>query len=114
MYWLLWAAGLDPAQFRGPKDGILRGPSGLIWGDPSWRLGEEYPERMRTRAKESRHCVIIGHQIEVYPSDGGRWGVAVDGQEQVTRYGNSYAAWAVGAAESYRQGRVAGCPPMHD
>jgi hypothetical protein len=79
------------------------------------RLGEEYGGCMRTRAKEGRECVILGHRLEVYLSGDDCWGVAVDGQELLTtRLGNSYAAWAVGAAESYRQGRVAGSPPVQD
>jgi hypothetical protein len=69
---------------------------------------------MRTRAKEGRECVILGHLLEVYVSDDGYWGVAVDGQEIPKRLADSYAAWAVGAAESYRQGRVEGSPPVHD
>lgn len=69
---------------------------------------------MTTRAKEGRECVILGHRLEVYLSGDDCWGVSVDGQEILTRLGNSYAAWAVGAAESYRQGRVAGSPPVHD
>jgi len=69
---------------------------------------------MTIRAKDGRECVILGHRLEVYLSDGDRWVVAVDGREISTVSGNSYAAWAVGAAESYRQGRVAGSPPVHD
>ena len=69
---------------------------------------------MTARAKDGRECVILGHRLEVYLSDEDRWGVAVDGREISTLSGNSYAAWAVGAAESYRQGRVTGSPPVHD
>lgn len=69
---------------------------------------------MRTRAKEGKECVILGHRLEVYPSADDRWGVAVDGRELLTRHGCSYDAWAAGAAESYRQGRITGHPPVHD
>ena len=69
---------------------------------------------MRTRAKEGRDCVVLGHLLEVYVSDDDRWSVAVDGQEIPTRLADSYAAWAVGAAESYRRGRVVGSPPVDD
>ncbi len=69
---------------------------------------------MTARAREGRECVILGHRLEVYLSGDESWGVAVDGQEIPTRLGNSYAAWAVGAAESYRRGRVVGSPPVRD
>jgi hypothetical protein len=69
---------------------------------------------MRTRAKEDRQYAILGHRLEVYLSADDCWDVAVDGQEILTRLGNCYAAWAVGAAESYRLGKVAGSPPVHD
>jgi len=69
---------------------------------------------MRTRATAGRQYVVLGHLIEVYLSDDDCWGVAVDGQEILMRVATSYDAWAVGAAESYRQGRVAGSPPVHD
>jgi hypothetical protein len=88
---------------------------GLNWGASRGRLWEEYRERMRTRAKEDREYAILGHRLEVYLSGDDRWSVAVDGQAiPSSGFGNSYAAWAVGAAESYRQGRVPGSPPVHD
>jgi hypothetical protein len=69
---------------------------------------------MTARAKEGRECVILGHRLEIYLSGDDCWALAVDGHEILTRFGDSYAAWAVGAAESYRQGRVAGSLPVHD
>jgi hypothetical protein len=69
---------------------------------------------MTTRAKDGRECVILGHRLEVYLSGDDRWGVAVDGREISTLSADSYDAWAVGAAESYRQGRVVSSPPVHD
>ncbi|HTP53339.1 MAG TPA: hypothetical protein VMK42_21795 [Anaeromyxobacteraceae bacterium] len=69
---------------------------------------------MTARAKEGKECVILGHRLEVYLTTDDCWSLAVDGQELLTRFHNSYAAWAVGAAESYRQGRVLGSPPVHD
>ena len=69
---------------------------------------------MPTRVKESRDCVVLGHLLEVYLSDDDRWIVAVDGKEMLTRLADSYAAWAVGAAESYRRGRVVGSPLLDE
>ena len=77
-------------------------------GDPSAGLGRVYGGRVRTRTEENevRGSVVIGHRLEVYLDDEGRWSVAVDGEELQARSGTAYSAWAVGAAESYRQGRV--------
>jgi len=69
---------------------------------------------VRTRAKEGRDYVVLGHLLEVYPSDDDTWSVAVDGQEILARLADYYAAWAVGTAESYRQGRVVGSPSVED
>jgi len=82
-------------------------------GSPRGKPGEEYSQPMRARASEDREYVILGHLLEVYLSDDDFWRVAVDGQVILTRFDSSYAAWAVGAAESYRQGKVA-CPPPVD
>jgi hypothetical protein len=60
-----------------------------------------------------RHSVVIGHQLEVYPSEEG-WGVVVDGEEGRARFGSAYSAWAAGTAESYRQGRLADVRPAQD
>jgi hypothetical protein len=65
---------------------------------------------MKTGRSEVRECLILGHELEVYPSADGQWGVAVDGQVMLPRFVNAYAAWATGAAESYRQGRTLGGP----
>jgi hypothetical protein len=69
---------------------------------------------MNDRARETRDSVVLGHRLEVSPSADGRWGVTVDGARIAKTFVNAYAAWAVGAAESYRQGPVAGTPPVHD
>jgi hypothetical protein len=69
---------------------------------------------VRTRANEVRECVILGHRLEVYLRDEDQWRVVVDGEESLARFANPYAAWAAGAAESYRQGRAPGSPPSRD
>jgi len=69
---------------------------------------------VRAGAKEGRDGVVLGHLVEVYLSDDHRWSVAVDGRELLTRLADSYAAWALGAAESFRQGRVVGSPSVKD
>jgi hypothetical protein len=69
---------------------------------------------VRTRANDVREFVILGHRLEVYLRDGDQWRVVVDGEESLTRFADPYAAWAAGAAESYRQGRTPGSPPLHD
>jgi hypothetical protein len=69
---------------------------------------------MDRRASEVRGSVILGHRLEVSPSSDGSWDVAVDGHTMPMRSASPYAAWAVGAAESYRQGRVAVSPLMLD
>ena len=69
---------------------------------------------MRTRANDVREFVILGHQLEVYLRDGNHWRVVVDGEESLARYAHPYAAWAAGAAESYRRGRTPGSAPLHD
>jgi hypothetical protein len=63
---------------------------------------------VKTRANDVRDCVILGHQLEVYARDGDEWRVVVDGAESPARFASAYAAWAAGAAESYRQGRTPG------
>jgi hypothetical protein len=69
---------------------------------------------MRFIEKERRQDVILGHLLEVTLADGDRWVVAVDGREIATRGGEAYDAWAVGVAESYRQGRVTAAPTSDD
>lgn len=61
---------------------------------------------MRVTASEVRESVILGHRVEVYLGGAHEWLVVVDGEESLTRFTTPYAAWAAGAAESYRQGRV--------
>jgi hypothetical protein len=68
---------------------------------------------VRIRADDVREFVILGHHVEVYLRDEDQWRVVVDGQESQARFANPYAAWAAGAAESYRQGRKPGSPPAH-
>lgn len=68
---------------------------------------------MRTKANDVRECFILGHRLEIYLHDEDCWRVVVDGEESLARFANPYAAWAVGAAESYRQGRTPGSPPLH-
>ncbi len=67
-----------------------------------------YRGHVRARENEVRGSVVIGHRLEVYLDGEGCWNVAVDGEELPARSGTAYSAWAVGAAESYRQGRVPG------
>lgn len=69
---------------------------------------------MRSIEKQSRQDVILGHQLEITTSDDDRWAVAVDGREIATELDEAYDAWAVGVAESYRQGRVACGPASYD
>jgi len=69
---------------------------------------------VRTRANDVRESVILGHKLEAYLRDGDQWRVVVDGEESLARFADPYAAWAAGAAESYRQGRTPGSPPLHD
>jgi hypothetical protein len=66
---------------------------------------------VRTRTSDTRASFILGHELEVYLFDDGNWGVAVDGEEMLGRFVNPYGAWALGAAESYRQGRTPGALP---
>ncbi|HET6437041.1 MAG TPA: hypothetical protein VFG59_03195 [Anaeromyxobacter sp.] len=62
-----------------------------------------------------RDSVVLGHRLAVHPSDDGRWDVTIDGERIISRsLPSAYAAWAVGAAESYRQGRVVAPPRVHD
>ncbi len=72
---------------------------------------------MTTKTREVRESVVLGHRLKVRLSDDGSWGVAVDGEqlgEQLgVRHLTAYSAWAVGAAESYRLGRVTRFPPLH-
>ena len=68
---------------------------------------------LRTRANDVRECFILGHRLEIYLHDEGHWRVVVDGEESLARFAYPYAAWAVGAAESYRQGRTPGSPPVN-
>lgn len=69
---------------------------------------------MSNESHETRDTVILGHRLEVYPSGDGRWGVTVDGERITSTLANAYAAWAVGAAESFRRGKVVGTPRMDD
>lgn len=69
---------------------------------------------MRCLEKQCRQDVILGHQLEVTPSDDDRWSIAVDGREIATQVDEPYDAWAMGVAESYRQGRLARDPASDD
>lgn len=69
---------------------------------------------MRCLEKQSRQDVILGHRLEVTTYDDDRWAIAVDGREIATRLDEAYDAWAVGVAESYRQGRVASGRALED
>lgn len=55
-----------------------------------------------------RYSLVLGHRLTIRLSEDGFWRVAVDGAEILLRYATAYAAWAMGAAESYRLGRAAG------
>ncbi len=69
---------------------------------------------MGHKACEVRDSVVLGHRLEVYPLDDGRWDVTIDGEKISKSCTTAYAAWAVGAAESYRQGKVLGTQRVHD
>ena len=69
---------------------------------------------MKCFADKARQSVMLGHQLDVILFEDERWGVTVDGEEIMTRFCDAYDAWAVGVAESYRQGRVACSPPSLD
>jgi hypothetical protein len=62
---------------------------------------------MRSTARDTRNSVIMGHRLKVYCIEERGWSVTVDGQEIGSSLSSAYAAWAVGAAESYRRGRKA-------
>jgi len=68
---------------------------------------------VRTRASDARESSILGHRLAVYLHEH-RWRVVVDGEESPARFTTPYAAWAVGAAESYRQGRTPAPTHPHD
>ncbi len=64
------------------------------------------------KPQKVREFEIIGHLLQVFPLGGGRWEVLVDGEEVSSSCTSIYAAWAVGAAESYHRGRKPkGAPP---
>ena len=75
---------------------------------------KEYREHMIPIQMQVRQSVVLGHQLDVHLSDDDRWGVAVDGQELLTLSGEAYGAWAIGVAESYRQGKTAVSPNVND
>jgi hypothetical protein len=77
-------------------------------------LRKAYGGRMGHKECDVRESVVLGHRLEVYPLDDGRWDVKIDGERVSRSFTNAYAAWAVGAAESYRQGRVMGTLRVHD
>jgi hypothetical protein len=52
-----------------------------------------------------REFVIVGHTLQVFPIDEGRWEVTVDGEELSSTCTSTYQAWALGVAESYRRGK---------
>lgn len=60
---------------------------------------------MTQRPTDVREFEIIGHLLQVFPCGGGQWQVLVDGEEVSSRCTSTYAAWAVGVAESYRRGK---------
>ncbi len=69
---------------------------------------------MEARESELRESVVVGHRLKVYPSIDGGWNVSVDGDRVLETFATSYDAWAVGAAESYRQGRITVSPCVQD
>ena len=73
-----------------------------------------YRGQVRIPEHEVRDSVVIGHRLTVHLDRDGYWGVAVDGEEILAGFGSAYSAWAVGAAESYRQGEVLGSLPVDD
>jgi hypothetical protein len=64
--------------------------------------------------QEVRESVVLGHELTVYPQGDGSWTVTIDGEVASSSFATPYAAWAKGAAESYRQGKVAGTQRVHD
>lgn len=81
---------------------------------PSRAQGEAYCGRVRARADDVRDYVILGHRLQVYLGVEDQWRVVVDGEEGPERFPSPYAAWAAGAAESYRQGKTARPPRLWD
>lgn len=67
---------------------------------------------MTQKKTDVREFEIIGHLLQVFPCGGGQWEVLVDGEEVSSCCTSTYAAWAVGVAESYRRGKKQkGAPP---
>ncbi len=71
-------------------------------------------EVVRIRDSDDRHCVVLGHRLEVYCRPADQWRVAVDGAESLSTFTHAYAAWAAGVAESYRLGRTTVLRPFDD
>jgi hypothetical protein len=69
---------------------------------------------VRTAASGVRDSMILGHHLEVYFREEDQWHVVIDGEESGAHFASPYAAWAAGAAESYRQGRTPRTPPSGD
>jgi hypothetical protein len=61
-----------------------------------------------------RRYLVLGHRLEVVRAGDGRWSVAVDGEGLRSSFVHPYAAWAAGAAESYRRGRGSTSEPLSD
>ncbi len=57
-----------------------------------------------TKPTDIQEFEVVGHVLRVFPLDEGRWEVVVDGEEVSSSCTSTYAAWAVGVAESYRRG----------
>jgi len=58
-----------------------------------------------SRPTDIREFTFAGHSIQVFPADEGSWQVAVDGRKIPASGSTPYEAWALGVAESYRQGK---------
>lgn len=96
-----------------PRRSTRRAGAPAIRGGPGGQLLVAYGDPMRYIEKQSRQDVILGHRLEVTTSDD-RWAIAVDGREIATKLDEAYDAWAVGVAESYRQGQVASGRALDD
>jgi hypothetical protein len=72
-----------------------------------------YHEHVTSKTGDVRETLLLGHRLEVRLSADGSWSVAVDGEGIRKRQGTAYSAWAVGAAECYRLGRVFHLLPSH-
>jgi hypothetical protein len=90
---------------------VIAGPAS---GAGTTAHGKARGERVRTATSGVRDSLILGHHLAVYFREEDQWHVVIDGEERAERFPSAYAAWAAGAAESYRKGRTVRTPPSGD